>query len=298
MDITGKFNKKKYIGLFFISPWIIGFMLFGLYPLLSSLYYSLTDYAILGKANFIGFKNYIYIFTKDRDFYHSLGVTFKYVLIAVPMKLLAALFFALLLNQGIRFMGTFRTIFYLPSILGGNISISILWKFLFMRSGFLNNLLSKIGITAIPWLEDPKFALFTISMVNVWAFGSSMVIFLAGLKQIPGELYEAARIDGASPVSIFFRVTLPLLTPQLFFNLIMQVIVMFQTFTSAFVITNGGPIKSTYLFSLKIYKEGFSFFNMGYAAALSWVLFIIILCATALLFKSSKSWLHYETSVK
>lgn len=291
-------TRKPITGLLFISPWILGFLVFGLYPLLSSLYYSFTDYDILGGADFVGLGNYRHMFTEDGDFFGSLAVTFKYVFMAVPLKILAALFFAVLLNQAVRFIGTFRTVFYLPSILSGNVAIAILWKFLFMRNGFLNGLLGRLGIAAVPWLEDPRFALFTVSLVNVWAFGSSMVIFLAGLKQIPKELYEAARIDGAGPVSIFFRITLRLITPQLFFNLVMQVIVLFQDFTSAFVITNGGPLKSTYLFSLKIYRDGFTLLEMGYASALSWILFAIILTMTALLFKSSDSWLYYEHSVK
>ncbi|MCD4760970.1 sugar ABC transporter permease [bacterium] len=284
------------MGLLYISPWIIGFIAFGVYPLGSSIYYSLTNYNILGKPDFIGFKNYLYMFTKDRDFYHSLWVTFKYVLYSVPMKILSALFFALILNQSIGFIKQYRTIFYLPSIFAGNISIALLWKFLFMPRGIINNLIARLGIPSVPWLTDPKFALFTISLINIWAFGASMVIFLVGLKQIPKELYEAGRVDGASKIRLFFMITLPLLTPQILFNLVMQTIAAFQSFTAAFVITGGGPLKSTFVYSLKIYQEGFSFFKMGYAAALSWILFIIIMAATLILFKSSKSWLHYQDS--
>lgn len=300
--ITAKNKKikvlKKYQGLIYISPWIIGFLIFGLYPLFASLYYSFTNFAMFNKPKFVGLSNYIYMFTQDRNFYHSLFVTLKYVLMAVPMKITAALFFAVLLNRKIKFINVFTTIYYLPSILGASIAISILWRFMFSKDGAVNGILEKIGFERIPFLEHPKYALFTISLLVVWSFGSSMVVFLAGLKQIPAELYEAARVDGASTVKCFFLITLPLITPSLFFNLIMQTINAFQYFTGAVVITNGGPVKSTYLYMMMLYDEAFGNYKMGYASALSWVLFIFIFIVTMLVFRTSDSWVHYQDGGK
>lgn len=280
-------------GYLYILPWAIGFLVFGAYPLLASLFYSFTNFSMFNKPTFIGLDNYIYMFTRDREFLPSLLITFKYVLFSVPMKIVSALFFAMLLNRSLKFINVFTTVYYLPSILGASVSISILWRFMFSLTGLVNTILGKIGIPAIPFLEHPKYALFTISLLVVWSFGSSMVIFLAGLKQIPKELYEACRIDGASKVKEFFFITLPLITPSLFFNLIMQLINSFQSFTSAFVITHGGPMGSTYLYMMKLYDEAFANFKMGYAAALSWFLFVIILIVTMFVFKKSNKHVYY-----
>lgn len=287
-------NKKQYTGLLYISPWILGFLVFQLYPFASSFVYSFTDYNITASPVFVGFKNYIEAFTNDGQFLSSLKVTLGYVFMAVPMKLAFALIVAMILNISIKYVNFFRTVYYLPSILGGSVAVAVLWKFLFANDGLVNQILGFAKIPAIEWLTSPNIALFTISLLTVWQFGSSMVLFLAGLKQIPQELYEAGKMDGASKLRMFFTITVPLLTPIIFFNLIMQMVNAFQDFTGAFVITNGGPMKSTYLFAMKLYDEGFLFFKMGYASALSWVLFIIILIFTALTFKSSSSWTHYE----
>jgi oligogalacturonide transport system permease protein len=286
--------KKSRWGLLFITPWLIGFLVFQLYPLLASLVYSFTDFSILKKPVFIGWFNYKKMFTYDPYFWVSLQATILYALISVPSKLIFALFIAMILNMRLRLINFFRTAYYLPSIMGGSVAIAILWRFLFMKSGIINRLLAHIGISAIDWLGDPNVALVTISLLHVWQFGSSMVLFLAGLKQIPEELYEAGRIDGAGRIRLFFTITLPMLTPILFFNLIMQTINALQEFTGAFVITNGGPMHATYLFGLKIYDDGFQFLKMGYASALSWVLFGLMMILTLLLFKSSNSWVHYE----
>lgn len=286
-------NKSFSEGYYYILPWFIGFLIFGLYPLVSSLYLSFTDYSMFNKPKLIGFENYIYMVKSDREFFPSLMVTFKYVLYSVPLKIVSALFFAMLLNRKLKAINLFTTIYYLPSILGASVSISILWRFMFSLSGLVNTALSNIGITPIPFLEDPRYALFSLSLLVVWSFGSPMVIFLAGLKQIPKELYEAASIDGASKPREFFSITLPLLTPSLFFNLIMQLINSFQSFTSAFVITHGGPMKSTYLYMMKLYNEAFANFKMGYASALSWFLFVIVLTATYLIFKKSNKFVYY-----
>lgn len=289
-----KRKLRDNVGLLFISPWIIGFLAFQLYPLVASLIYSFTDYSLLSKPVFTGLKNYIEIFTVDENFYNSLKVTFIYTLIAVPGKLVFALFIAMLLNSRLRFAGAYTTMYYLPSILGGSVAISILWRFLFMSDGIINRILGKLSIPAVDWLGSPDVALLTVSLLTIWQFGSSMVIFLAGLKNIPYELYEAAIIDGASPIRKFVHITVPMLTPMVLFNLVMQTINAFQEFTGAFVITNGGPMKATYLMSLLIYDNAFSFFKMGYASALSWILFAVIIAMTLIIFKSSNSWVHYE----
>jgi oligogalacturonide transport system permease protein len=285
---------KNCWGWLFIAPWMIGFLVFQIYPLLASLIYSFTDFSILKRPIWIGLQNYVHMFTQDDHFWGSLQVTLLYALISVPWKLIFALFIAMILNMKLKLINFFRTVYYLPSIMGGSVAIAILWRFLFMKSGIINRWLSQVGIPPIDWLGSPNVALITISLLHVWQFGSSMVLFLAGLKQIPEDLYEAGRIDGAGRVRLFFKITLPMLTPILFFNLIMQSINALQEFTGAFVITNGGPMYATYLFGLKIYDEGFQFLKMGYASALSWVLFGVMMLLTLLLFKSSKSWVHYE----
>lgn len=285
---------KKYVGLLYISPWIIGFLILTLYPFIASFAYSFTDYSMVKEPNYIGLKNYVDMFTNDPDFFQSLKVTFMYVLMSVPAKLIFALFIAMILNNQMRGINVYRTLYYIPSILGGSVAVAVLWRFLFQRDGLVNSLLSFINISPQDWLGNPDLALFTITLLPIWEFGSAMVIFLAGLKQIPTELYEASRVDGASKVRSFFNITLPLLTPIILFNLIMQTINAFQQFTAAFVITQGGPIKSTYLFGLMLYNNAFQFFKMGYASALSWILFIIILAFTLILFTTSNRWTHYQ----
>lgn len=287
-------RKLALWGLLFISPWIAGFLWFQLYPLLLSFYYSLTDSGAVRMGKFVGIENYVKIFTRDRDFWPSMRVTFIYALMAVPAKLTVAFLVALALNQKRRVMNVYRTVYYLPSILGASVTISILWRFLFMREGIVNRALGFFGVPAVDWLGSPDVAIYTISLLVVWQFGSSMVLFLAGLKQIPGDLYDAAAVDGAGSVRVLFNVTLPLITPILFFNLVMQTIGALQEFTAAFVITNGGPLKSTYLIGLKIYDEAFQEMDMGYASALSWVLFVVILLITLLIFRTARSWVHYE----
>ena len=291
-------ERRGYIGLLYIGLWLVGFIIFQLYPFISSFIYSFTDFSMLKSPRFVGLNNYYNIFFKDPLFWLSLKVTTIYVIMAVPSKLVFALFIAIILNMKIRYINLFRTIYYLPSIMGGSVAIAILWRVLFNSDGIINNFLSYLSIKPVNWLGSPNIALYTVGLLVVWQFGSSMVLFLAGLKQIPGELYEAAKIDGASTTRIFFAVTIPLLTPIIFFNLIMQMVNAFQDFTGALVITKGGPLNSTYLYALKLYDDGFKYFKMGYASALSWILFIIIILLTSLTFKSSSSWVHYEDGGK
>ncbi|MBN2983018.1 sugar ABC transporter permease [Cohnella algarum] len=281
-------------GLLFISPWLLGFLGFQFYPLAMSFYYSLTDSSLVKTGDFIGLDNYVKLFSQDKDFFPSMRVTLLYTFVAVPIKLAFALLVAVLLNRNSKVMHVYRTVYYLPSILGASVAISLLWRFLFMNEGVVNSLLGKLGLPGVDWLGDPDVALFTISLLVVWQFGTSMVLFLAGLKGIPSELYDAAKVDGAGRFRTFGAITLPLLTPILFFNLVMQLIGALQEFTAAFVVTNGGPMKATYLIGLKIYDEAFLEMRMGYASAVSWVLFLFILLVTLILFRSSNRWVHYE----
>ncbi|QNK58250.1 MULTISPECIES: carbohydrate ABC transporter permease [Paenibacillus] len=293
-----KKRNYQYVGLLYVLPWVVGLLVFQFYPFLSSFYYSFTDFNMVSAPTFVGLDNYKKILTDDPGFLQALKVTTIYVLMAVPVKLAFALFIALILSAKLRGINFFRTMYYLPSILGGSVAISVLWRFLFMKDGVVNGMTGALGLPAVDWLGDPDIALYTLGMLSVWQFGSSMVLFLAGLKQIPGDLYEAGAIDGASKTRLFFTITVPLLTPIVLFNLIMQMVNAFQEFTGAFVITNGGPMKSTYLYALKLYEEAFTFFKMGYASALSWVLFVIIMIVTAIIFKSSTYWVHYEDGGK
>ena len=285
---------KRQMGMIYLTPWIIGILVFKLVPFVSTLVLSFADYDLITAPRFIGFQNYIKIFTQDKKFLASLIVTFKYVFLTVPIKLAFALFIAYILNFKLKGVNFFRTAYYIPSILGGNVAIAVLWRFLFADTGLINVLTTKIGLGTISWLGDPSTALFTLTLLRVWQFGSAMVIFLAALKNIPETLYEAAQIDGASKMKMFFSITIPLLTPVIFFNFIMQLVQAFQEFNGPYIITNGGPLNSTYLYSLLIYDNSFKYFSMGYGSALSWILFVIILIFTALTFKTSKHWVYYS----
>lgn len=296
---TARIKARRYPrnykwGILFITPWIIGFFGLQLYPLLQSLYYSFTDFSILSDGKWIGIQNYVELFTKDRYFWKSFILTIKYAITTVPIKLIFALFIAMLLNMKLKGINVFRTVYYLPSIMGGSVAVSILWKFMFMKEGIVNRFLGILRIPAIDWLGVPDTALFTISLLVVWQFGSSMVLFLAGLKNVPQELYEAASVDGASKIRQFFNITLPMISPMILFNFMMQTINALQEFTAVSVITNGGPNHGTYLLGLKIYEDAFSTLKMGYASATSWILFLVVLVVTGLLFKSSDAWVFYN----
>lgn len=289
-----KSRQNKYTGLFYVLPFVIGLLVFQLYPFLASFFYSFTDLSIANDWSWVGLSNYIKSFTADRDFWNSLKVTGIYVFIAVPCKLVFALFIAMVLNMKIRGIRFFQTLYYIPSILGGSVAVSVIWRFMFSHDGLVNTLTSYLGLLALDWLGSKALALPTVSLLAVWQFGSSMVLFLVGLKQIPVSLYEAASIDGASKVHQFFKITLPMLTPTVLFNVIMQTIGAFQEFTSAFIITGGGPMNSTYMYGMMLYNNSFKYYKMGYASAQSWILFIIIMAVTGLLFLSSKKWVYYE----
>jgi multiple sugar transport system permease protein len=289
-------QKHHRIAYLFMTPWFLGFVVITAGPLLASLYLSFTSYDLLQPPNFIGLANYTVMFTQDPRFWQSLGVTLLYVVITVPLQLAFALLIAVLMNRKIRGIAWYRSIYYLPSLLGGSVAIAVVWGELFNKQGVANALLSLVGIHGPSWTADPSTALSTLILLNVWQFGSPMVIFLAGIKQIPAELYDAAAVDGAGAWNRFRFVTLPALTPIIFFNLVLQVIRAFQAFTPAFVISGGtgGPSDSTLFYTLYLYQQAFTNLHMGYASALAWVLLVIIAIFTAGNFLFSRFWVHYE----
>ncbi len=286
-------RAQRFMGYAYLAPYLIGLIIFTAIPFLTSLYLSFTSYDLMSSPQWTGLSNYERLFTRDRTFEKSLSVTLLYVFSTVPLKLAFALFIAAILNYKIRFINVFRTAFYVPSILGGSIAIAVLWRYLFSTEGLVNMALAGLGFSAVDWFGDPTNALFTITLLRCWQFGSAMVIFLAALQSIDKSLYEAASIDGAGKVMTFFFVTLPLLTPVIFFNLVMQMVQAFQEFNGPYIITQGGPLKYTYLLPLYIYEEAFKKFNMGYASAIAWVLFAIIMVLTLVAFWSSKKWVYY-----
>lgn len=285
--------KREYQAYLYILPWILGFAILQLYPFFSSFIYSFTDYTVGAKATFQGLANYKKLFTQDKEFWNSLKVTILFALYTVPGKLIMALAVAMFLNRDLKGINLIRTLYYIPSLFGGSVAVALLWRLMFLDNGVINAILSALHLPVIQWLGDTRYALRTICMLEIWQFGSSMVMFLAALKQVPRSLYEAAEIDGAGKVTRFFHITLPQISPIIFFNLINQTIQALQNFTSAQVITEGGPLKSTYVLGLKLYKEGFSYFKMGYASAISWVVFAAIMIFTLAIFASSKLWVHY-----
>lgn len=281
-------------GYAYIAPWLIGFMILSAWPMIYSLYLSFTDYSMLKAPQWIGYRNYRNIFSTDLNFKKSLGITFKFVFIAVPAKLVFALFIANLLSKDVKGMSMFRTLVYLPSLIGGSVAVSMVWKNIFGLDGYVNTLLGVFGLSPVPWLVSTQWSLYTLILMNVWQFGSSMIIFLAGLKQIPRDLYEAAKVDGAGSVRCFFHITLPQLSPVIFFNLINSLINAFQQFNSAYLVSSGGPAHSTYLYALMLYEKAYISYKMGYASGLAWILLIIIGVFTAINFIVSKYWVHYD----
>ncbi|ALV47048.1 carbohydrate ABC transporter membrane protein 1, CUT1 family [Arthrobacter alpinus] len=285
-------NKAAYI---FLLPWLIGLVFITIGPMMASLYLSFTDYNLLQAPNWVGLENFARML-RDTRLHNSLGVTFTYVLVGVPIQLAVALLIALVLDKGIRGLPFYRSVFYLPSLLGGSVAIAILWKQIFGTTGLVNQLLAMVGIEGPGWISDPNTALGSIILLHVWTFGAPMIIFLAGLRQIPAMYYEAAEVDGASAWQKFVKITVPLLSPIIFFNLVLQIIGAFQSFTQAFIVSggSGGPSDSTMFFTLYLYQKGFGQFDMGYASAMAWVLLVIIGAFTAINFVASKYWVFYD----
>ncbi|HZG55719.1 sugar ABC transporter permease [Paenibacillus sp.] len=289
--------KQHLTGYVFISPFIIGFLGFTLFPIAASLYLSFTEYNMFNPPRWIGWDNFTEMFAGDRKYWKSVEVTFSYVFAGVPLRLAFALFIAMILNRASRAIGLYRTMFYLPSIIGGSVAVSIMWRNLFGDEGIVNLALMAVGLDAIRWFGNPSAALWMLIFLSVWQFGSSMLIFLAGLKNIPTEYYEAAGVDGATGARKFFHITLPMLSPVILFNAVMQTIAAFMSFIPAYIITKGegGPLDGTLLYSLYLFRQAFVFFNMGYGSAMAWMMLLVVGVLTFLLFKSSKFWVHYES---
>lgn len=289
-----KFEKKEVIAAaIFLAPWLIGIFIFTLWPFLESIIMTFQK-TNLRTSVFVGFDNYIDLLT-DRKFIKSITVTFKYVVISVPLKLAFALFIAMLLKDNIKGVGLFRSALYLPSLIGTSVAVAAMWSQLFGNSGLINNVLEVFGIRGKAWISNPDTALYVLIILAIWMFGSSMVIFLSGLKNIPGTLYEAAEVDGATKIQSFIHITLPMLSPIILFNLVLQTINSFQMFTQAFIITKGGPLNETLFSVLHIYNTAFRNLEMGYASAMSWTLLFIIAITTGIIFLTSKFWVYYES---
>lgn len=295
MKVLAKVNKRAWPYLF-ILPWIIGFLVFTLGPLVLSFVMSFFDWSITGTPKFRGLGNYIEMFTTDDQALKSLSISLKYAAIFVPLNMVIALVLAMLISQPVKGAKFFRTIFYIPAVISG-VAVSIIFGWLLNGNyGVINYLLSLLGIDGPQWLVDPKWAIIAVIFASAFGVGSMMLIFYTDIKNIPIDLYEAAAIDGAGPVRQFFNITLPMITPTILFNLITSIISSFQQVTLVMLLTNGGPMKSTYFYGLMTYNNAFKFHKLGYASANAWVMFIIILLLSALVFKSSDTWVFYEST--
>ncbi len=291
---VARYRRQDKSGYIFLLPWFIG-MLFTIIPFFASLYLAFTDYNLLNPPEWVGLDNVREMLADDR-LMQSLKVTVIYTVVSVPLSLAAALGVAMLLQHGIRGLPVYRAVFYLPSLLGSSVAVVILWRYLFGVDGVINKGLALVGITGPAWTTDPSHALTTLIILHIWTFGSPMVIFLAGLRQIPAAYYEAASVDGAGPWRRFISVTLPLLSPIIFFNLVQALIASLQTFTQGFVMSGGtgGPADSTLFYNLYLYLRGFTQFDMGYASAMAWVLFVLIAMLTAVNFLAARYWVFYD----
>lgn len=300
LSVSKDFKQNNLAGYLFISPWLIGFLLFTLIPMAISLWLAFTDYDILGDWKFIGLQNFERMFFKDVRYANALEATFKYVLAAVPLRLMFALGVAMLLNTKRNGVYLYRAAYYIPSVIGGSVAVAVMWRQIFGREGFMNSIGAILGIPSLNWLGNPDTAIWTLILLAVWQFGSPMLVFLAGLRQIPPEMYEAADIDGANGWQKFTGITLPLLTPIIFFNVVMQTIAGFKVFTQAFIITGGrgAPLDTTLFYSVYLYNRAFDAFQMGYSAAMAWIMLLIIAFLTAISFKLSSYWVFYETDVR
>ncbi len=294
-------QKEAIWAYIFISPWIVGFFIFTGGPMIASLFFSFNEYNIIDAPTWVGIANYIKLFAKDPLFWHSLKRTLYFASLALPLGLLFGLFLAILLNQEIPGVNVWRTVYFLPSVIAG-VAVALLWMRIFNpKIGILNPFLMKLGVVHPPgWLSDPDWAIPSLVIMSLWGVGGSMIIYLAGLQGIPTALYEAARIDGAGTWARFWNVTLPMMTPVIFYNLVMGLIGSFQYFTEVYVASNGegGPLRSTLVYNLYLYQNAFKYFEMGYASALAWILLLITLLATLLVFRSSPFWVYYEGEVK
>lgn len=285
--------ENKRLGFMFALPFVLGILFFKLFPFIASFALSLTQYDLIDPPQYVGLENYRELAGNDPLFQQSLGVTLWFVALAVPLRVGFALLVAHVLNFKLRGINFFRAAFYIPSILGGSIAVAVLWRFIFAKHGLVNIALIQMGFEPVAWLADEHYSMVTIVLLFTWQFGSSMVIFLAALQNVPTSLYEAAECDGASKTVQFWRITVPLITPVIFFNMIMQMVHAFQEFNGPYMITEGGPLNSTYVLTLYIYDQSFKYFNLGYGAALSWVLFALVGALALISFWSSRYWVFY-----
>jgi multiple sugar transport system permease protein len=294
--LTNSQRRDRIAPYLFLAPWLLGFVVITLGPMIYSFYLSFTDYSLLADPDWVGLDNYVKMFTNDPKYFDSVRVTLVYVFVSVPLQLAFALALAVILNRGLRALSIYRSVYYLPSLIGASVAIAVLWRQMFGSNGLINQVLSIFGIDGQSWIGNPDTALGTLIILNVWTFGSPMVIFLAALRQIPVYLYEAAAVDGINRRQAFVHITLPMLTPIVLFNLILQLIGAFQAFTPAYVVSGGtgGPVNSTLFYTLYLYQRGFTSFQMGYASAMAWVLFLAIAIVTAANFWFSKYWVHYD----
>lgn len=293
--LTKKRKHDLIMGYIFVSPWIIGFFAFIIFPLITSLYLSFTRYDILSSPKLIGFANWVRMFTQDQRFWNATKATFKYVTFEVPLRLVFAFLVALIFSlRESKILNLYRAIYYIPSLIGGSVAIAVVWRQVWGIDGIINALLSIFGIKGMNWLGDPRTAIWTLILLAVWQFGSPMLIFLAALKQVPKELYEAAYIDGAGFWKRLSTITLPMITPVILFNLINQMIHGFMAFTQSYIITQGGPLDSTLFYAVYMYRKGFNDFEMGYASTLAWFMLAIVGILTILIFKTSRRWVYYE----
>lgn len=292
-------DRDNVAGYVFVLPFIIGVVVFTAVPFFTSLYLSFTEYNVLSDPKWVGLANFKEMFFEDDLFWTSFWVTFKFAFIQVPIKLTVALLVALVLARATRLTSAYRAAFYIPSLMGGSVAIALLWKQLFSPNGVINQILAVFGLPSdTAWLGNPKTALGTLIALGVWQFGSSMLIFLAAIRNIPQSYHEAAIVDGAGPVKRFFSITLPMLTPIIFFNLINQVIGAFQAFNSSYLITGGKPLNTTLYYGVHLYNKAFDQFKMGYGCAMAWFMLLVIAFFTALIFRSSSAWVYYESEGK
>ena len=290
--------KESVAGYVFITPFIIGLVVFTAIPFFTSLYLAFTEYNILTPAKLIGLANFKKMFFADKLFWKSFWVTFKFALIQVPVKLLVSLGVALILSRNSRAIPVYRAAFYIPSLMGGSVAVALTWKQMFAYKGAINAILGALGMEPVKWLSDPKTALGVLIGLGVWQFGSSMLIFLAALKNVPQSYHEAAIVDGAGPVRRFFKIVLPMITPIFFFNLVNQTIGAFQAFNSSYLISQGKPLNTTLYYGLHLYNRAFTYYEMGYGSAMAWFMLLVIAVFTALIFRSSSAWVYYESEGK
>ena len=284
---------QTWSGFLWVLPWVIQFVVFTAGPFAASLYLSLTNYKFRGDIVFVGFNNYTELFGRDQDFIRSIVNTFYYTVIHVPGLMFIAFFIALLLNQNVRGLPIFRTLFYLPSVTAG-VATAMLWIVMLQPNGLLNQFLAVFGISGPPWLTSTTWAMPGLIIMSFWVVGSAMILYLAALQGIPEHLYDAASIDGAGPIRRMWHVTVPMMTPTIFLTLVLATISSFQVFVTALIITNGGPANATLFILLHLYRVAFEYFRMGYASAIAWILFFIILLLTMLQFLTARRWVYYE----